>query len=166
MMRVPNRPARPVYLASTADLTHSSRKRNEAEEYGLSRSGNQIAVCGVEGDIEFADTEALVHSLGKVPFVESVRWIALDLHRITRLHSAATPILRSLVAEVLAGEATLALADPDHRIGGEVAAVRFPSLDDALAWSEDQLLAEIGAEGGGVPGELPFEVEATRAVTH
>jgi glutaminase len=155
-----------VYLASTADQTHSSRQRNEVEETGLCRSGNQIAVCGVEGDLEFADMEALVHSLGKVPFVGSVRWIALDLHRITRLHSSATPILRSLVAEVLAREVTLVLADPDHRIGGEVAAVRFPSLDEALGWCEDQLLAEIGTGGDGGARELPIEVEATSVVTH
>ncbi len=166
VMRVSNRPPRPVFVASTADLTHSSRNRTEVEEYGLTRAGHQIAVCGVEGEIDFADTEALVHSLGKVPFVGSVRWIALDLHRITRLHAAATPILKSLVAEVLATQATLALADPDHRIGGEVAAVRFPSLDEALAWCEDQLLAEIGAGDDGGGGDLAIEVEATSAVAH
>ena len=143
LMRVPARPARPVYLSTTGDRTHSTRTRRRAEQAALAREAGCIAVRGIRGDIEFAEAEMMVRSLAEAPAVAGVRWSVIDLHRVTRIHPAARRILAALVGEIVGRSVTVAVADPGHWIEDSLPVARFPSLDAALEWCEDELLTTV-----------------------
>jgi len=143
MMRVPARPARPLYLSSSGDRTHSSRIRRRAEREALARHAGCIVVRGVGGDLEFAEAEILVHSLSETPEAGRARWSVIDLHRVTRIHPAARAILASLAEEIAGRGVTLAVSDPDGWLHPELPVGRFPSRDRALEWCEDELLADL-----------------------
>ncbi len=142
MMRVPNRPARPVYLHAAGDTVHSTRIRRREEQAALAGS-RAIVVRGIRGDIEFAEAEILVHSLAETTDADRARWSVIDLHRVTRVHLAAREILHGVVHDILGRGVTVAVADPAGWIDPEQPVERFPTLDLALEWCEDQLLAEI-----------------------
>jgi glutaminase len=151
MMRVPTRPARPVYLHATGDTFHSTRVRRREERAALA-GGRSIVVRGIGGDIEFAEAEILVHSLAETAGTDPPRWSVIDLHRVTRVHQAAREIFRGLIADILGRGVTVAVADPGGWIDPAQPVERFPTLDLALEWCEDQLLAELdpalGPDGG------------------
>jgi glutaminase len=143
LMRVPARPARPVYLSGTGEVTRSSRTRRRAERHALDGAAHAIAVRGIRGDIEFAEAEILVRSLAEAPAGRVVGWSVVDLHRVTRIHPAARRILAALIAEIVARDVVVAIADPAGWIDPSLPVERFPSLDAALEWCEDELLTGI-----------------------
>ncbi len=143
LMRVPSRPARPVYLSADGQGMHSSRTRRRAERLALEAGASAIAIRGIGGDLEFAEAEILVRSLADGPASDAVRWLVLDLHRVTRVHPAALKIIGALVGEVLERGVTIAVADPGRRLDDALALERFASLDEALEWCEDALLSEL-----------------------
>lgn len=151
LLRVPNRPAHPIYLSTTAAWQRSTRPRPEADVATLDRTGDRIAIKGLQGDIEFLEAESVVRALADLPAERTSRWLVLDLHRVTRLQPVAANILRALVFELADHGVVLALADDENRVTVDAAAVPFSSLDEALAWCEDALLAEQDAlaEAGG-----------------
>jgi glutaminase len=84
-----------------------------------------------------------VRSLAEAPAVAGVRWSVIDLHRVTRIHPAARRILAALVGEIVGRSVTVAVADPGHWIEDSLPVARFPSLDAALEWCEDELLTTV-----------------------
>jgi glutaminase len=152
MMRVPSRPARPVYLSTTGAQLHSSRMRRRAEQEALSASADSIAVRGIGGDIEFAEAEILVRSMAEQAGGGGARRSVIDLHRVTRIHPAAAQILHGVVAEILGRGMVVAVADPDGRLDPALPVERCATLDRALEWCEDSLLSELaptlGLEAG------------------
>jgi len=144
LMRVPPRPAQPVYLHSDGAQRHSSRIRRQAEQVALA-SGTAIQIRGIGGAIEFAEAEILVHSLAEATQAETagVRWSVIDLHRVTQVHLAAHEILGGLVSDIIGRGVTVAVADPGGWLVPDLPVKRFPALDMALEWCEDQLLAEL-----------------------
>jgi glutaminase len=54
LLRVPNRPARPVYLSTDGRRMHSTRTRRLAERSALAGAASAIAIRGIGGDLEFA----------------------------------------------------------------------------------------------------------------
>ena len=153
MMRVPNRPAQPVFLSTTAAWQRSGRERSARESEVLDRLGDRIAIRGLQGDIEFLEAESVVRSLAVIPSDRATRWLVIDLHRVTRLQPVAATILRALLGELIEHGMVLALAGPRDQVPGDGATGHFATLDEAVAWCEDALLAEAGA--GPAPEEPP-----------
>ena len=150
LMRVPSRPARPVYLSADGREMHSSRTRRRAERLALETGASAIEVRGIGGDLEFAEAEILVRSVADAPISDAhapasvtADWLVLDLHRVTRVHPAALKIIVGLLGEILDRGVTIAVTDPGRRLEGGLAVERFASLDEALEWCEDSLLSRL-----------------------
>ena len=144
-----------MYLNASGRERHSTRKRRRAESAALAESASAIAIRGIGGNLEFAEAEILVRTLASVPTDHGIRWIVIDLHRVTRIQPGASAILHELMTDVLDRGVTLAVVDPSEQLDDGLDAERFKSLDAALEWCEDRLLGELHPELG-VDGPVPL----------
>jgi glutaminase len=161
-LRAP-RPARATLRARyTLGAVRSKRQRPPAEEVALRESGMRVRVYELQGDIAFAAVEAVTRQI--LADVAAVEIAILDLKRVTGVASGAGTLLVGLVRELAEHGRRLVLANArshlrlvrqlEEGLGPEQPwrLLSFPSLDPALEWAENQLLASRrGSPAAGVP---------------
>ena len=145
-----------VRRKTSGDHISSTQHRLPAELAILERDGAQTTVCELQGSLFFGTTDQLLTELE--PDLRRCHYLVLDLRRVTSVDFTAAHLLERF-------EATLAerggwllfsrvpaqlptgrnLRDYFARVGvvGAARHVRvFDSLDDAVRWVEDRILAE------------------------
>jgi len=159
-------------LAYTAADRSSSRVRHAAERACLQDHGAGIRVVEIQGDLAFSTAESIVREV--VARARESRLVILDFRHVTAINGAAARLLAELADAVARhGGATFfthterlpALRDTVgvHLAGGAPGdqLFRFPSTDQALEWSEDELVRErMPALAEGVRDLGSFEIAA------
>jgi glutaminase len=123
----------------------------------LDDRGSEISVLELAGDQGFTTAAEVVRIA--IASEDKVRWQILDLRRASRIDEAARSLFTSLVARLAAAGIVTRVVEPNDSAARAAAAVIVagvapaPSVDSALEWAEDNLLAEYGA-GGRLADEL------------
>ena len=119
----------------------SSRMRRQAEVEALDHDGHAIAVLELQGDLTFVEAEKVSRRIGSE--ISSMVFLIVDMSRIRRLHPIAADLLRMLQDTLTAAGREMAVVSPEgslRAIGGKSG---FPSVDAALEFYEDALLARL-----------------------
>ncbi|HSS26954.1 MAG TPA: cyclic nucleotide-binding domain-containing protein [Usitatibacter sp.] len=145
----------------------NSRRAREASDGGLLVShGRAILAIELEGPLFFASAELLFNRIDAAP-AEGVRYVILDLARVTELDSTGARILMQADERLRSAKCRLVLCGADARpellallVDHGVAEAftherMFRDLDHALEWCENDLLATLRSAVDG--GEYPFE---------
>jgi glutaminase len=137
----------------------SSRTLTVAECDAVDREGCRLEVFELQGRLVFAEAEAMLRTVLAVP--ASVDTVVLEGHRLAGVDPPAVPLLHGLARALRASGQSLALAcfPPSDDSGKALVldADRFPDLDAALEWWEDQVLdAALGPRDALV---LPLEAQ-------
>lgn len=133
------------------------RVRSEAELDVLVDEGADVVVFEVQGEQSFSTVEALVR--GVQAGLGRTRWVVLDFRRSGRIDATAQTLLTGLARTLERHGVPLAVTDPDTLPAvaalcraARSAVRRFPDVDAALEWCENELLAQAGVTG--VPESL------------
>jgi MFS superfamily sulfate permease-like transporter len=149
------------------DTAQSRRAREAGDAAILAAHGRSILAIELEGPLFFGSAEALQNRLDAA-LSEGVRFVALNVARVTELDSTGARILVVASERLRSGGCRLALCGAESRpqllalldVHGVVEALTrgrmFPDLDHALEWCEDELLAA-HREGIAPEVELPLE---------
>lgn len=135
----------------TGVVGRSLRIRPSWEAQYLDEHGHEIHVVELGGDQGFATAAEVVHRV--LDDLDTVRWFVLDLRRASRIDEAARSLFASLIERLSEEGIASRVVEPTD--GGArliarnivPAALTAPSIDAALEWAEDNLLAQHGAAG-------------------
>jgi anti-anti-sigma factor len=134
------------------DAVHSRRARDAADEALLAARGREILALELEGPLFFASAE-LLHNRIDSAISSGVRYVILDMSRVSELDSTGARILLQAHERLKAAKCRMALCGTgkraelaalveDHGIAEALTPERmFPDLDHALERCEDHLLA-------------------------
>ncbi|MBB5868960.1 glutaminase [Allocatelliglobosispora scoriae] len=127
----------------------STRPRSRAAAALLAAAADRITVVAVQGALEFTETERLLHALDQAISAAVPSWVVLDLGRVTFIAPGAASMLDGLPMRLRDHGVTVVVVD----VGGLLTAssrhwTGFAGLDAAVAWCEDQLLADQGPRVG------------------
>jgi SulP family sulfate permease len=137
----------------------STQHRLPAEQALLEQHGAQITVCELQGSLFFGTTDQLRTELA--PDLRLCRWLILDLRRVTAMDYTAAHLFAEFEAGLAErGGAVLFSRLPSRRdlrdyfaqvgvVDTQAGGRKFETLDDALQWAEDRLLAELQPAGTG-----------------
>jgi len=139
LMRPVNRTAPVLHRFLRGDTLASQRSRRHAEREILRANAEQIAICELQGDLGFAAADVAVRAIADG--LDGVRWLVLDLHRLGRAEPVAVDLLDTLVGELRERGVGTAVAAEDGE-SPVIAEASFRSLDEALEWCEDALIAQ------------------------
>jgi SulP family sulfate permease len=133
----------------------STQQRLPAEQAVVEQHGDEVLVCELQGSLFFGTTDQLLSELG--PAVHQCRYLILDLRRVQSVDYTATHLLERFESDLAARDGWLLFSRvPAHlptgrnlhdyfaRLGVVDAKRRvrlFSSLDDALVWTEERILA-------------------------
>ena len=115
--------------------------RRQAEVAALDHDGHAIAVCELQGDLTFVEAEKVSRRIGSE--VSGFLFLILDMSRLRRMHPISAELLRMLQETLTASGCHMAVVSPEgtlRSIGGDKG---FSSVDAALEYFEDALLARI-----------------------
>jgi SulP family sulfate permease len=150
------------------DLAQSRRAREAGDAAVLAERGRAILAVELEGPLFFGSAEVL-HNRVDAAIAEGVRYIALDVARVTELDSTGARILLQADERLRAAGCPLVLCGAasrpevaamlaDHGVSEALTGERiFPDLDRALEWCENRLL-EAHHRGEPRAGEMPLEL--------
>ena len=163
----------------------STQHRLPEEQAVLERHGSQTTVCELQGSLFFGTTDQLFTELAAD--LKQCRYLILDLRRVQSVDYTAAHLLEQFEAMLRDRDGFLIFSrvPPGLRTGGlagyfaDLAAAKSPrkvrqfeSLDDALEWVENQIIAaefpaRDGAEQALALGEIElfreFEADQTLA---
>ena len=146
----------------------STQHRLPAQQALLEQHGAQTVVCELQGSLFFGTTDQLRTELEAD--LKQCRWLILDLRRVQSMDYTAAHLFRQFemtLAERGGGvvfsrlPARRDLQEYFTQVGtlkGHAGLRKFETLDDALQWAEDQILAELGS--AHPYGETPLELMA------
>jgi SulP family sulfate permease len=132
----------------------SKLKRPPSEMKILEQHGARTAICELQGSLFFGTADQLYTKLEKE--LSACRYIVLNMRRVQSVDLTARRVLEQMDSRLSERGGRLILSDLPHRLpsgleltayfsrrgrGKEHARI-FPEMDDALAWTEDQILAE------------------------
>jgi SulP family sulfate permease len=149
------------------DVLHSRRTREAADIEALTANGRRILVLDLEGALFFASAEEL-HNRVDSAIAEGVRYVVLDISRVTEVDSTGAQILVQTAQRMKAAGVQMILCGKDERSrtagllrdhGVSDALTRerfFPDADRALEWCENHLLVSLRSRAA-VDGDHPFE---------
>ena len=144
----------------------STQHRLPAQQAQLEEHGGQIVVCELQGSLFFGTTDQLRTELEAD--LKHCRWLILDLRRVQSMDYTAAHLFRQFettLAERGGGlvfsrlPARRDLQEYFAQVGtlkGHAGLRKFETLDDALQWAEDQILADLGS--ARPCGETPLEL--------
>ena len=145
-------PVRRFYRGSEV---RSSRMRRPSEVSALDHDGYAIAVCELQGDLSFVEAERLSRRIGAE--LPSLRYLIVDMTRVRRVHPIAEQILGMLRASLKENEHAIAVVNTDLRRTAFSGANGFPTVDAALEYFEDILLAQVLAPDAAPLQSVPLE---------
>lgn len=148
----------------TGDRISSTQHRLSEEQAVLEREGALITVCELQGSLFFGTTDQLLTELE--PDLKSCRYLILDLRRVQAVDYTAAHMLEQIEATLAERGGFLIFSRlparrdlRDYFLQSSVMKAgrsmrRYETLDDALQWAEDCILAERLATRSG--GERPL----------
>jgi sulfate permease, SulP family len=151
----------------SGDVIQSRRARNAADAALLKEHGRLTLAIELEGPMFFASAEALHNRLHAVA-TEGVRYLILDVARVTELDSTGARILLQADLELRGANCRLLLCGMeqrpelasllrDHGVAEVLTRERiFPDLDRALEWCENATLTALRKAPDSV--EYAFEL--------
>lgn len=131
----------------------STQHRAPADQSLLQPHRALITVCELQGSLFFGTTDQLRTEL--TPVLPHCRWLILDLRRVTAMDYTAAHLFAELNTDLNAQRGGLLFSRlPTRRdlrnyieqigvLGAKTTARRFETLDDALCWAEDRVLAAL-----------------------
>jgi anti-anti-sigma factor len=134
------------------DAVHSRRSRNASDEALLASRGREILALELEGPLFFASAE-LLHNRIDTAISLGVRYVVLDMSRVSELDSTGARILLQAHERLKAAKCLMVMCGTDrrpelsaliidHGIAEALTPERmFDDLDHALERCEDHLLA-------------------------
>jgi len=149
------------------DAIQSRRTREAGDAAVLAERGRAILAVELEGPLFFGSAERLQNRVDAA-IAEGVRYIALDVSRVTELDSTGARILLQADERLRASKCSMAVcggqARPelaallaDHGVSEALTGRMLPDLDRGLEWCENALLAT-RRTGGEIGAELAFEL--------
>jgi MFS superfamily sulfate permease-like transporter len=117
----------------------STRPRSGDSAAVLAAGRDRISVVAVQGALEFTETERLLYAIDQAVSPVTPCWVVLDLDRVTFIAPGAASMLDGLSERMRDHGVTVVAVDA----GGLLPSLAsFSGPDAALAWCEDQLLAD------------------------
>ena len=157
-----------IYRKSRGDRTFSIQQRLPAEQAILEKYGAQTTICELEGSLFFGTTDQLFTELE--PDLEECRYLILDMRRVRSVDFTAAHLLERFEKILKERNGFLIfthLADnmPGRRnlqaylkqVGvtkKQDNALIIETLDDALRWCENRILAEYNPQPPGADKSL------------
>jgi len=149
------------------DAIQSRRTREAGDAAVLADNGRAILAMELEGPLFFGSAERL-HNRIDAAIAEGVRYIAIDVSRVTELDSTGARILLQADERLRASGCSMAVcggrARPelaalfaDHGVSEALTGRMLPDLDRGLEWCENALLAT-RRTGENAGAELAFEL--------
>lgn len=140
----------PAHLTATVTYTgpaaRSSRTRTAEQAAALDRDRSRIVVVGAQGELEFTETEQLLHAVEQAT-PAAPGWMVLDLTAVTGIKRGSAGMLAACLADLERRGHQLAVAAQEpllHAADGHPGSWKsFTSRDEAVSWCEDDLLASI-----------------------
>ncbi|MEI6106028.1 MAG: SulP family inorganic anion transporter [Opitutae bacterium] len=144
----------------------STQHRLPAQQALLEQHGGQIIVCELQGSLFFGTTDQLRTELE--PDLKHCRYLILDLRRVQSMDYTAAHLFKQFETTLAERSGALLfsrlparrdLQDYFAQVGvlqANTGARKFETLDDALQWAEDQILADLGS--AHPYGETPLEL--------
>ena len=144
----------------------STQHRLPAQQALLEEHGGQTVVCELQGSLFFGTTDQLRTELEAE--LKQCRWLILDLRRVQSMDYTAAHLFRQFEATLAERGGGLVFSRlPARRdlqeyftqvgtLKGPAGLRKFETLDDALQWAEDQILADLGS--AHPHGERPLEL--------
>lgn len=155
-----------IHRKMTGDQISSKRQRPPIEREWLHKAGGQIVACELQGSLFFGTSDQLFTELATD--LKQCRFLILDLHRVRSIDYTAAHVLELMQGTLDERGATMIYSDAPASIGRrtqysgadpggqslrgyleQVGAIKssanvklFETFDDALEWTEDQLLIE------------------------
>jgi SulP family sulfate permease len=152
----------------TGDRIFSKQHRLPAEQALLEQQGGQITICELQGSLFFGTTDKLFTELE--PDLKRCRYLILDMRRVHSVDYTAAHVLEQFEAILKDCDgfllfsrlpASLPTGQNLKAYFAQVGVMKqkqnvrvFETLDDALQWAEDQILA--GAQAPSTGGEPPL----------
>ncbi len=136
----------------TGGAITSTQHRVAAEQAVLQEHGALTVVCELQGSLFFGTCDQLRTELE--PDLKAARYLIIDLRRVTAMDYTAAHLFRQFETTLQEhGGCVVFSRLPPRRdlqeyiaqvgvLGGDHAARRFATLDDALQWTEDRILDE------------------------
>ena len=141
------------------DTMRSRKARSTRETKILETKGASILILELQGALFFGSAEWLAQKIEDEAAADT-RWMILDLHRVTEIDSTGVHVLSEIDADLARRAVKLALVLRDtSEIATRLAELpsrRFPDVDRAIEWAEDDLLGP-SPEPDPVGGELTCE---------
>ncbi|MDB5601039.1 MAG: sulfate transporter [Xanthobacteraceae bacterium] len=145
------------------DTVRSRKARGLGEMVSLEVMGGQILAIELQGALFFGSAERLAQIID-TETARGASTLILDLRRVTEIDSTGLRILADTDADLLRKKIRLAFVLAERgEIGERVAELpgrRFPDIDRAIEWAEDELLnampGSTARHSDAVP-ELPLE---------
>ncbi|MBI2496483.1 MAG: SLC26A/SulP transporter family protein [Opitutae bacterium] len=148
----------------------STQHRLPEEQAVLEKHGDEALVCELQGSLFFGTTDQLLTELEQP--MRTCRYLILDLRRVQSVDFTAAHLLERFEKDLAQRDGWLLFSRvPGHLPNGRnlhdyfaklgvVGAQRHvqvcASLDDALMWTEDRILAEHFPTGAGADTPLPL----------
>jgi glutaminase len=132
----------------------SSRVRRATEAEALDQYGHAIAVCELQGELSFVETERVSRRIGEER--SGFSYLILDMTRLRRVDAVALNLLEMLAGMLAESGQVFAVASLDAGLRGLAGAQGFASVDLALEALEDRLLAKVLEEEAGVALAVPL----------
>ena len=144
----------------TGAVVLSNKERRQAEKEILEEKGQEILVYELKGDLYFATMEKLVRSLDDN--LLGVKYIILDGHRLENINQCALNLLNEIQTWLESQDIILVMASFRDHVGEYLQ--NQPSLkchftvtlDQALEWCEDKLLAQYSHSATRDSSQLPL----------
>lgn len=159
----------PVIRRKISGARLSSRQHRLPEEQAvLERRGDETTICELQGTLFFGTTDQLFTELEAD--LQRCRYLVLDLRRVRSFDFTAAHLLEQFEGRLAERDGFLVFSRLPHRLAAGLDLARyfeetgmtrgrrrvrvFESLDDALQWVEDRLLAEARPAGPAVEAPL------------
>jgi SulP family sulfate permease len=154
----------------TGDHRSSTQRRLADEQAALQQHGALATICELQGSLFFGTTDRLFTELE--PDLKRCRYLILDMRRVQSVDYTAAHLLEQfeailkerggylifsrLPASLPTGQDLRAYFAQVGVTHGKENVRKFDTLDDALQWVEDQILAEVLPRPAGA--EAPLEL--------
>jgi SulP family sulfate permease len=148
----------------------STQHRLPEEQAVLEKHGDELLVCELQGSLFFGTTDQLLTELEEP--LRTCRYLILDLRRVQSVDFTAAHLLERFEKDLARRDGWLLFSRvpaslPNGRnlndyfaklgmVGARRHVQVCASLDDALIWTEDQILAEHFPAGPGADAPLPL----------
>lgn len=157
LLRPPVSPGGVVLMSHTLATVSSMRRRSNEEMAVLLERGTEVAVCRLQGPLAFSTSEAGIRGVSER--AQDCSTVVLDWQRVPLADEAACRLFGQWTRQLVSkGVAVLfaglraaenwqaMIVEAVGTVDGEAPLYFFPTLDLALEWCEDRILADHSVE--------------------